>query len=64
MARAEFDVIVVGAGAADAVLAARLSERRDRTVLLLEAGGPARGPLFSIPLMTGVLLRARIASWG
>ncbi len=64
MARAEYDVIVVGAGAAGAVLAARLSERRERTVLLLEAGRPARGPLFSIPLMTGVLLRARIANWG
>ena len=59
----EADYVIVGAGAAGAVLAARLSEDRDVEVLLLEAGGKGRGPLFSVPLMTGVLLRSTIANW-
>jgi len=37
-----FDVIVVGAGAAGCVVAARLAEDRDRSVVLLEAGPDLR----------------------
>ncbi|HZR52772.1 MAG TPA: GMC family oxidoreductase N-terminal domain-containing protein [Streptosporangiaceae bacterium] len=38
----EFDYVIAGAGAAGCVIARRLIEQSDATVLLLEAGGPDR----------------------
>ena len=41
--RAGFDVVIVGGGAAGCVVARRLAELDDRSVLLLEAGPDLRG---------------------
>jgi choline dehydrogenase len=46
-----YDYIIVGAGSAGSVLAARLSEDAGKQVLLLEAGGPAEGDIFSVPCL-------------
>jgi len=50
---AEFDFIVVGAGAAGCVLANRLTAAERHSVLLLEAGGPDSSPWIHIPLGYG-----------
>lgn len=57
------DYVIAGGGSAGAVLAARLSEDQDCRVILLEAGGPARHPLFHIPAGFARMTKG-IASWG
>ena len=49
MERATFDYVIVGAGAAGSVLAARLSELSNVRICVLEAGQDDRHPLIHIP---------------
>lgn len=59
----EADVIVVGGGAAGAVIAARLSEDPNRKVLLIEAGPDARSLKYRIPAGTVALIGDKVTDW-
>ncbi|WP_425839979.1 GMC family oxidoreductase [Streptomyces fractus] len=52
----EFDYVVVGGGSAGCVVAARLSEDPDVSVLLIEAGGDERRPDVETPALWSNLL--------
>ena len=58
-----YDYIITGAGPAGCVLANRLTEDPDITVLLLEAGGGDGNPLFHMPAGFAKMTKG-VASWG
>jgi choline dehydrogenase-like flavoprotein len=58
-----FDYVIVGAGSAGCVLAARLSEDPSVTVCVLEAGKRDSSPLIRIPLGLAALVPRRICNW-
>jgi len=61
---ARFDYVIVGAGTAGCVLAARLSQDPNTRVCLLEAGGPARHPFIHVPALVGAAIAHRGLTWG
>ncbi|WP_158967065.1 GMC family oxidoreductase [Chachezhania sediminis] len=63
MTTTEVDYVIVGAGSAGCTLAARLSEDKDTTVMVLEAGGPDRNPWIRIPLGWPHILSNRMDDW-
>jgi len=60
---AQYDYVVIGAGSAGCVVANRLTEDGQTTVLLLEAGNPATKPEIQVPLSWTSLLGTEV-DWG
>ena len=63
MTTLSYDYIIVGAGSAGCVLAARLTQDPSIRVLLIEAGGRDWHPLFEVPAGFARMTKG-IASWG
>ncbi|BBY29983.1 GMC family oxidoreductase N-terminal domain-containing protein [Mycolicibacterium sediminis] len=61
--KASIDYIVIGAGTAGSVLAARLSEDPHTSVLLVEAGSAEKLPAMAVPFRWPELM-ATTANWG
>lgn len=59
-----YDYVIVGAGSAGCVLANRLSEDGDATVLLIESGGWDRHPLIHVPIGFGKIHQKHLFDWG
>ena len=59
-----YDYIVVGAGSAGAIVAARLSEDADCTVLLVEYGGGDSSVFIRMPSALGIPMNSKKYNWG
>jgi choline dehydrogenase len=59
-----FDFIIVGAGSAGCVMANRLSENAQNSVLVLEFGGSDVGPFIQMPSALSYPMNMRLYNWG
>ena len=61
----EFDYVIVGGGSAGCVMASRLSENRDTSVCLIEAGGHGRDIFVRAPALVAAMVsgRPKINNW-
>ena len=59
-----YDYIVIGSGSAGAIVAARLSEEKSVTVLLIEAGGSDKNIFIKMPTALGIPMNTRKFNWG
>lgn len=60
----DYDYIVVGAGSAGCVIAARLTEDPGTRVLLIEAGGSDRTPIIAMPGAIPFAYQSKKINWG
>ena len=58
-----FDYVIVGAGTAGCVMAARLSENAQNRVALIEAGPPDRHPFIHVPALVGAAIAQKHLNW-
>ena len=59
-----YDYIVIGSGSAGAIVAARLSENKSVSVLLIEAGGSDKNIFIKMPTALGIPMNTRKFNWG
>lgn len=60
----EFDYVIVGAGSAGAILATRLSEDKNVSVLLLEYGGSDHSIFVRMPTALSIPMNSNRYNWG
>lgn len=58
-----FDYVIIGAGSAGSVLAQRLSQEGDKTVLVLEAGPRDKSPMIKVPGAFAYFMYSKKYNW-